>query len=408
MGLKEWLFGEEEKQPKALKETKDFELLTRRGELNIHNYNNAYENALVRSAIEAKAQHISKLKVELQGSAKPKLKNKLKHYPNSFMTWNQFLARCSTILDMTNNLFIIPVKDERMETVGYFPVLPSKVKLVQDKRGKYWLKYRFDNNQVGAAKFDECAYLVKHQYKSDLFGETNDALKPTMDLIAVQEASIKSAVESSNNYRFLATVGNFTDPEDLAEERQRFTEYNLKGENRDGVLLFPNTYTDVKELTGKYYTVDTEQMAFIKSNVFDYFGINEDIIQGKATSAQLDAFFNLAIEPFAIALSEALSRAIYTDEERAYGNHVYVNANRLQYMSVQEKVNMAQQLGDRGVLTINEIRELFNYAPIENGDVAVIRGEYYTVNDKLGETPTQEETTQETAENEPESEGQNE
>lgn len=408
MGLKEWLFGEEEKQPKALKETKDFELLTRRGELNIHNYNNAYENALVRSAIEAKAQHISKLKVELQGSAKPKLKNKLKHYPNSFMTWNQFLARCSTILDMTNNLFIIPVKDERMETVGYFPVLPSKVKLVQDKRGKYWLKYRFDNNQVGAAKFDECAYLVKHQYKSDLFGETNDALKPTMDLIAVQEASIKSAVESSNNYRFLATVGNFTDPEDLAEERQRFTEYNLKGENRDGVLLFPNTYTDVKELTGKYYTVDTEQMAFIKSNVFDYFGINEDIIQGKATSAQLDAFFNLAIEPFAIALSEALSRAIYTDEERAYGNHVYVNANRLQYMSVQEKVNMAQQLGDRGVLTINEIRELFNYAPIENGDVAVIRGEYYAVNDKLGETPTQEETTQETAENEPESEGQNE
>lgn len=408
MGLKEWLFGEEEKQPKALKETKDFELLTRRGELNIHNYNNAYENALVRSAIEAKAQHISKLKVELQGSAKPKLKNKLKHYPNSFMTWNQFLARCSTILDMTNNLFIIPVKDERMETVGYFPVLPSKVKLVQDKRGKYWLKYRFDNNQVGAAKFDECAYLVKHQYKSDLFGETNDALKPTMDLIAVQEASIKSAVESSNNYRFLATVGNFTDPEDLAEERQRFTEYNLKGENRDGVLLFPNTYTDVKELTGKYYTVDTEQMAFIKSNVFDYFGINEDIIQGKATSAQLDAFFNLAIEPFAIALSEALSRAIYTDEERAYGNHVYVNANRLQYMSVQEKVNMAQQLGDRGVLTINEIRELFNYAPIENGDVAVIRGEYYTVNDKLGEEPTQEETTQETAENEPESEGQNE
>ena len=408
MGLKEWLFGEEEKQPKALKETKDFELLTRRGELNIHNYNNAYENALVRSAVEAKAQHISKLKVELQGSAKPKLKNKLKHYPNSFMTWNQFLARCSTILDMTNNLFIIPVKDERMETVGYFPVLPSKVKLVQDKRGKYWLKYRFDNNQVGAAKFDECAYLVKHQYKNDLFGETNDALNPTMDLIAVQEASIKSAVESSNNYRFLATVGNFTDPEDLAEERQRFTEYNLKGENRDGVLLFPNTYTDVKELTGKYYTVDTEQMAFIKTNVFDYFGINEDIIQGKATSAQLDAFFNLAIEPFAIALSEALSRAIYTDEERAYGNHVYVNANRLQYMSVQEKVNMAQQLGDRGVLTINEIRELFNYAPIENGDVAVIRGEYYTVNDKLGEEPTQEETTQKTAPNEPESEGQNE
>lgn len=407
MGLKEWLFGEEKETPKALKETKDFEFLTRRNGVDVHYYNHAYENAIVRSAVETKAQHISKLKVELQGSAKPKLKNRLRHYPNSFMTWPQFLARCSTILDMTNNLFIIPVKNEYLETIGFFPVLPEKVKLVEDKKGHYWLKYKFEHGKYGAAKFDECAYLVRHQYKSDLFGEDNDALRPTMDLIAVQEASIKNAVENSNNYKFLASVSNFTDPEDLAEERKRFSEYNLKGENTDGVLLFPNTYTDVKELTNKYYTVDTEQMSFIKENVFDYFGINEDVIQGKATSEQLDAFFNLAIEPFAIALSEALSRAIYTDEERAYGNHVYVNANRLQYMSVSEKVNMAQQLGDRGVLTINEIRELFNYAPIENGDVAVIRGEYYTVNDKLGEQTEPTETPVGTAENGSESEEQN-
>lgn len=407
MGLKEWLFGEEKDQPKVLKQTNDFEFLTKRNGVDIRYYNHAYENAIVRSAVETKAQHISKLKVELQGSAKPKLKNRLRHYPNSFMTWPQFLARCSTILDLTNNLFIIPVKNENLETIGFFPVLPEKVKLVEDKKGHYWLKYKFERGKYGAARFDECAYLVKHQYKSDLFGEDNDALRPTMDLIAVQEASIKNAVENSNNYRFIANVGNFTDPEDLAEERKRFTEYNLKGENTDGVLLFPNTYSDVKELTNKYYTVDTEQMSFIKENVFDYFGINEDVIQGKATSEQLDAFFNLAIEPFAIALSEALSRAIYTDDERAYGNHVYVNANRLQYMSVSEKVNMAQQLGDRGILTINEIRELFNYAPIENGDVAVIRGEYYAVNEKLGESTEPTETPVETAENGSESEEQN-
>lgn len=407
MGLKEWLFGEEKDQPKVLKQTNDFEFLTKRNGVDIRYYNHAYENAIVRSAVETKAQHISKLKVELQGSAKPKLKNRLRHYPNSFMTWPQFLARCSTILDLTNNLFIIPVKNDNLETIGFFPVLPEKVKLVEDKKGHYWLKYKFERGKYGAARFDECAYLVKHQYKSDLFGEDNDALRPTMDLIAVQEASIKNAVENSNNYRFIANVGNFTDPEDLAEERKRFTEYNLKGENTDGVLLFPNTYSDVKELTNKYYTVDTEQMSFIKENVFDYFGINEDVIQGKATSEQLDAFFNLAIEPFAIALSEALSRAIYTDDERAYGNHVYVNANRLQYMSVSEKVNMAQQLGDRGILTINEIRELFNYAPIENGDVAVIRGEYYAVNEKLGESTEPTETPVETAENGSESEEQN-
>lgn len=389
MGLKEWLFGEEE--PKKAKESHNFQLLSSYNPVHTDWYGSIYENSLVRSAIEAKARHISKLKIELQGSAKPKLKARLKHYPNPWMTWAQFLARCSTILDCTNNLFIVPVRDEKtFETIGFFPVLPERVKLVEDKKGKLWLKYKFVSNTYGAVKFDECAYLVKHQYKSDLFGEDNTALKSTMDLIAVQESSIKNAVQNSNNYRFIAEVSNYTDPEDLSEERKRFTEYNLKGEDTDGVLLFPNTYTNVKEVTSKYYTVDTEQMNYIKTNVYDYFGVNEDVIQGKATSEQLDAFFNLAIEPFAIALSEAMSRAIYTDEERSYGNHVYVNANRLQYMSVNEKVAMAQQLGDRGILTINEIRELFNYEALPDGDVAVIRGEYYTLQDKLGEQPTTE------------------
>lgn len=391
MGLINWLFGIEE--PKPVKTATEYKLLNDRSTLHINWYENIYDNALVRSAIEAKARHISKLKVELQGSAQPKLKNKLKHNPNAWQTWSQFLARCSTILDCTNNLFIVPVRDSRtMETVGIFPILPSNVSLVEDKRGNLWIKYKFVDGKYGAVEFDKCAYLVKHQYKNDFFGDSNLALRPTMDLIAVQEGAIKNAVQNSNNYRFLATVTNFVDPEDLAEERKRFTEYNLRGENTDGLLLFPKTYDNIKEVTNKQYTVDAEQTKLIKENVFDYIGINESVIQGKATSAELDAFFNLAIEPFAIALSEALSKMLYTDEERSYGNHVYVNANRLQYMSVSEKVNMATQMGDRGALTINEIRELFNYPPLPDGDVAFIRGEYYTVEEKTGGEENEQES----------------
>lgn len=391
MGLINWLFGVEE--PKPVRTATEYKLLNDRSSLHINWYENIYDNALVRSAIEAKARHISKLKVELQGSAQPKLKNKLKHNPNAWQTWSQFLARCSTILDCTNNLFIVPVRDSRtMETVGIFPILPSNVSLVEDKRGNLWIKYKFVDGKYGAVEFDKCAYLVKHQYKNDFFGDSNMALRPTMDLIAVQEGAIKNAVQNSNNYRFLATVTNFVDPEDLAEERKRFTEYNLRGENTDGLLLFPKTYDNIKEVTNKQYTVDAEQTKLIKENVFDYIGINESIIQGKATSAELDAFFNLAIEPFAIALSEALSKMLYTDDERSYGNHVYVNANRLQYMSVSEKVNMATQMGDRGALTINEIRELFNYPPLPDGDVAFIRGEYYTVEEKTGGEENEQES----------------
>lgn len=379
MGLFDKLFPKETKPQEESwhRHSDTFRLLTAYEPIFHDYYGSIYESELVRSAIESKARHISKLKVELQGSAQPSLKAKIKHQPNEWMTWPQFLARCSTILDCTNNLFILPVQNKYFETIGFFPVLPEKVKLVEYK-GKLWVRYTFRNNKTGAVEFDRCAYLNKHQYKSDFFGANNHALNRTMDMISIQDQAVKEAVKNSATYRFIASVSNFTSPEDLKEERERFTRENLSGEN-GGLLLFPNTYTNVKQIEATPYTIDPKNSEIVKNNIYNYFGTNENIMQGKATSDELDAFFNSAVEPFAIALSEAMSHAIYTELERSYGNHVYVNANRLQYMSQTAKVQVARDLGDRGILTINEIRELFNYAPLPNGDVAYIRGEYKQV-----------------------------
>lgn len=384
MGLFDWLFPEEDRPKQEKLPVSEFRMLTGYKPVFRDYYGRIYENALIRSAIESKARHISKLKVEFRGEAQQKVKNRLKFYPNEWMTWSQFLARCSTILDCTNNLFIVPVYNNKLEIVGLFPILPERVELVEDKKKTLWIRYTFANGQRGAIEFSKCAYMVKHQYESDFFGSNNRVLRPTLDLISVEEQAVKEAVTNSTTIRFIRQRNNFVSPEDLALERQRFTEYNLKGDSTE-MLLFPYQYKDIKQVDVKPYTLDSEMVEKVKDNVFDYFGTNEDIIQGKASNDKLDAYFNAQIEPFAIGMSEALSKMIYTDLERSYDNHVYVASNRLQYMTVSEKVNMAQQLSDRGILTINEIRELFNYDPIPNGDVAVIRGEYYTVNEKVGE-----------------------
>ena len=380
MGLFDWLFPKEDTEKiQKVKGGEQFKLLTAYEPVFRDYYGSIYESELVRSAIESKARHISKLKVEFQGSARPALKATMKHAPNEWQTYPQFLARCSTILDCTNNLFIVPVQNRYFETIGYFPVLPENVKLKEHK-GKLWLEYRFRNMQVGAVEFERCAFLCKHQYKSDFFGDSNHALDRTMDMISIQDQAVKEAVKNSASYRFMAQVNNFTSAEDLAEERTRFSRENLSGEN-GGMLLFPNTYTNIKQIESTPYTIDPKSTELVKMNVYNYFGTNENIMQGKATSEELDAFFNSAVEPFAIALSEALTRAIFSDREISTGNQVYVNANRLQYMSQTAKVQVARDLGDRGILTINEIRELFNYAPLPNGDVAYIRGEYKPVDE---------------------------
>lgn len=355
-----------------------------------------YESDLVRAAIDARARHISKLKVELRGTAKPALRSKMQQGPNQWQTWSQFLYRVSTILDVHTTAVIVPVYDEMMQITGYFPVLPAKC-MVVDFEGEPWLRYSFSHGQTAATRLADVAVLTKHQHKSDFFGDGNDALNETMKLVHIQNQGITEAVKSSATYRFMAQLNNFATEEDLAKERKRFSRENLTAEAEadNGLLLFPNRYTGIKQIDSKPYTVDAPQMELIRTNVANYFGVNEAVMQNSANAEQLDAFFNGAIEPFAIQFSEAMTKAIYTERERAQGSSLIANANRLQYMSVAAKVQMAKELGDRGAILIDEIRELFNYAPLPDGagQVAPIRGEYKATDTLTDGGATAEEET---------------
>lgn len=342
-----------------------------------------YESALVRSAIDARARNISKLKFEIIGTANPKLQNRLKYRPNPWQSWSQFLYRTSTILDMHNNAVIVPVYNDSMEQIGIYAVLPKKCEIVE-YRGEPWLRYTFINKEKAAERLARVAILTRFQYKSDFFGEKNNALDSVMELEHLNDEGIKEAVKNGAHYRFLARVNNFSSTEDLKRERIRFSEANLKSEdNNGGILLFPNTYTDIRQIDPQSYTVPEAEQEEIRRNVYNYFGINEDVLQSKAYGDAWAAFYESVVEPFAIQFSETVTAATFTESEIQRGSFVMLTANRLQYMSTTEKLNVSAQLADRGILNRDEIREIWNLPPIPEGagQAYTIRGEYYLLNE---------------------------
>lgn len=366
-----------------------------------------YESELVRAAIDARARHISKLEPLFYGSARPSLINKMKHAPNEWQTWSQFFYRASTILDVKNTCIFVPVFDADMMVTGYYPVLPHRCEIVEYNK-EPWIRYKFGSGEEAAVELRLCAILTKYQYKHDFFGEDNKAMHPTIELLDYNRQGINEAVKNSGAWNFMAQADNFTDPDDLELERKRFAKKNLaRDAENDGFILFPNTYRNVQQIKQAQYTLDAEQMERIQKNVYDYFGVNENVMQNAANGDELDAFFNGCVEPFAIQISEALTRAMFSLRERSNGAKFFASSNRLQYMSTSAKVGMAQQLLDRGVMTINEARALFNFAPVPNGDIRAIRGEFKnadaltTINDETVVTVEEpvEEPEQEEEEN---------
>lgn len=341
-----------------------------------------YESDLVRAAIDTRARHISKLKVEILGSARPSLQASMKHGPNAWMTWSQFLYRTSTILDCTNNVVICPVLDEDMRTTGYFPLLPNRCEVVE-AGGRLWLRYKFHSGQVGASPMEDCAIMTKFQYRSDFFGETNSALDDTMRLIHLQGEGVKEAIKSSAQYQFIAQLDNFAFEDDLEKERKRFSRKNLTAEAdaENGLLLFPNTYKNIQQVKMQPYTVDADQTKLIHENVYNYFGVSEEALQSKLVGDAWSAFYESIVETFSIQFSESMTKAMFTLRERSNGAMVMATSNRLQYMSNADKLQVSAQMADRGIMTRNEIREIWNLPPIEGGDVPTIRGEYYLINE---------------------------
>lgn len=344
-----------------------------------------YESELVRASINAVATHVSKLKIEIHGSAKRALQTKLRKGPNEWQTWGQWLYRTATILMVHNTAFVVPVFDRFGEPSGVYTVLPDRCEVI-DYKGTPYLRYEFKSGETAAIELEYCGILNRFQYRSDLFGENNRAMIPTMDLIKIQNKGIEESVKNAASYRFSARLTNFTNGDDLAKERKRFTKENFSSESEGGgMLLFPNTYTDIKQLDSKPFVVDAAQMKQIKDNVFYYFGVNEDVLENKAFGDSWNAFYEGAVEPFAIQLSDVLTKMIFTFREQGEGNLVMATSNRLQYMSNADKLNVSAQLLDRGMMTLNEAREIWNLPPLEGGDVRIIRGEYYNADDKVEE-----------------------
>ena len=338
-----------------------------------------YESELVRAATDAIARHAAKLSYKMEGTARPKLATATKSAPNPWMTWAQYIERCANIYTIENNLFIVPLLNDMGEVTGFFPAVPSSCEVI-GKGADPFLKFSFLGGESRGVRLSRVGLVVKHQFKDDFFGSSNSPLRDTMELTQMISQGIQEGVKNGATFRFMAQLNSKTFDEDLRKERNRFNEANLQG-GAGGLLLYGMQMNNMQQIKQEGYKVDAEQSRLIKENVMDYFGVSEKVMQNSATGDEMDSFFNGKTEIFSIKMAEAHTGMTFSPREINGGNAIKFTANRLQYMSVGSKIAMAQQLGDRGILTIDEIRELFNYAPLPdgNGQHAPIRGEYYMV-----------------------------
>ena len=333
-----------------------------------------YEMELTRACIHTFANHCSKLQPNIEGADLRGLAALLNGRPNPFMTSAQFVYKVATIYDAKNTCFIAPILDAFDRLTGFYPVNAAQTEII-DVDGVPYLRYKFRNGKCAAVEFSRCGVVSKYLYNSDVVGEDNQALLPTLQLLNIQNQGIAEGIKNSASFRFMAVVNNFAKGKDLAKERKSWVDENLSTD-AGGLALFPNNYTNVQQIQSTAKIVDPEQMNLIQTRVLNYFGCNEEVLQNKTVGDEWSAYYEGKIEPFALQLSQAMTVMTYTEQERKRGNAIVWSANRLQYMTNASKLQVSSQMFDRGVLSLNDIMDIWQLPHVDDGDKRYIRKEY--------------------------------
>ena len=128
-------------------------------------------------------------------------------------------------------------------------------------------------------------------------------------------------------------------------------------DNNGGILIFDNKYADIQKVDSKPFIIDKEQMDLIKNNVFDYFHISEEILQNTALEDQWNLFYEDVIEPISIQISQVLTNMIIKQSDIESGLNIVLESTKLQFISNNTKLNVSQQLFDRGILKTNQVMD---------------------------------------------------
>ena len=341
-----------------------------------------YEMYLTRACIHTFATHVSKLKPVVSGPGSAKMGRVLDYRPNPWQDTKKYLYRLATIYKTENTAFVVPVyEDSYMDRIaGFYPVRPSHAEVVESG-GIQYMRFTFPTGQSSTVELNRIGILTQMQYRDDFFGETNVALRPVIELIHAQNQSIINGVKASGNPRFLAQLAQVLKPDDMKKEQKRLIEDNLGPDNSGGVMMFDAKYSNVKQIVSQPYIVDAKQSEQIRQSVFDYFGMNENILQAKYTPDQWAAYYESQVEPFAIEAGLVHTNMAYSMDQIANGKEIMFSTNRLQHMTMGDKLNAVRDLFDRGLLNGEGAMEILQMPPIGTPDAKkyYIRREYAEV-----------------------------
>lgn len=324
-------------------------------------------DAIARNAGKLKGSHVIKYKDHDRVDGDCQLNRLLQVRPNPFMSAYDFTYKLVTRLFLYNNAFAFIDRDDRGVVRGLYPITASHVDLLADQNGELFCQFTIRNGRQIIFSYRDVIHLRRFFNDDDILGADNSAITPGLELAQTQNDGIIAGIKSGASIRGILKFTQIMSPTKLKEERDAFVNDYLEIGN-DGGVVATDQKMDYQPIESKPIILDADQTKAIRSKIFSYLGVTEEIVSSSYTEDQFASFYESTIEPIATALSQEMTAKLFTEREQSFGNEIIFESGRLQFTSNSTKVNLIAQLMPMGLLTINQALEILNLPGVADGD----------------------------------------
>lgn len=341
-----------------------------------------YESDVIRAAIRPKARAIGKALAKHiekdQTTGKMKVNQRaamrfLLEEPNAYMTGQMLQEKLTVQLELNNNAFAYIEREDGVPTAIY-PIDCSSFEMTSDASGELYLKFTMHDGRPWVAKYANVIHLRKDYGTNVFLGEPpGEALAQLMDVVATSDEGMVNAIKNSGIIRWLLHYKNAYRPEDLEDRAKQFAKIYTATESTTGGVAAVGADAEISQVNNREsYVPNAAQSSGIIKRVYAFFNTNEKIVSSSFTEDEWISYFESCIEPELVQFSNEFTRKLFSRKERGYGNRILFTSSNLTFASMNTKLQLTQMV-DRGIMTPNEVREVFGYEPYDGGDEFVRR-----------------------------------
>lgn len=295
--------------------------------------------------------------------------------PNDLMTTAEFLEKVTWLLLLNYNAFIIPTYytwvdantgAERRYYEALYPIKPQSVEFIQDESGQLFCHFYFANGYDTTIRYSDVIH-IKYNYSvneymgGNIFGQADHAallktLQLNEDLLNGVAKAMKSSYAVNGVVKYNTLIDDGTMEENLRKLEQKL-------QNSESGFLPIDLKSEFLPLEHKSAIVDEDTLKFVDEKILRNWGVPLKILTGDYSKEDYAAFYQKTLEPLIITFSQAFTKKLFTQRERAYGNKIKLYPKELVFMTVQQTLEMIEMLSPTGALFENEKRVALGLRP---------------------------------------------